>query len=270
MITIELLSFVLAGLTAVASGLVGSFALMRRMTLAGDALSHVALPGIGLALLYSYNPILGGAIVLLVGVLIVWKVENLSHLSTEAVIGVLFALSLAIGALTFTEEHELVETLFGGITPVTPYEFILGSLVAAGVIWFIIKKRHALVLSLISKELAKTASISTSRLHLFFLVAFALTVILGMKFLGVLLMGSLIIIPAAAARNVARNLKSMLILSSGTAVVSVLLGILISRIEGFQLGPVIIIIASIIFVCTLFFRANHGYANVWGTRQLTQ
>ena len=75
-----------------ASGLVGSFALMRRMTLAGDALSHVALPGIGLALLYSYNPVLGGAITLLVGILIVWKVENLSHLNTEAVIGVLFSL----------------------------------------------------------------------------------------------------------------------------------------------------------------------------------
>lgn len=74
MIPTELLySFVLAAFTAIASGLVGSFALMRRMTLAGDALSHVALPGIGLALLYSYNPVLGGALTLLFGVLIVLR-----------------------------------------------------------------------------------------------------------------------------------------------------------------------------------------------------
>lgn len=261
MIFIEPYSFVLAALTAIASGLVGSFALMRRMTLAGDALSHVALPGIGLALLYSYNPILGGALTLLVGVLIVWKVENLSHLNTEAVIGVLFALSLAVGAITFKEAPELVETLFGGITPVTPYEFLFGSIMAVAVAWFILKNRHALVLALISKELAKTASISTSRLQLLFLTVFALTVILGMKFLGVLLMGSLIIIPAAAARNVARNLNSMLVISSGIALVSVISGIFVSKVFEFQLGPVIIIIASVFFTATFLFNIiKSGYA----------
>jgi len=255
------MSFALAAFTAIASGLVGSFALMRRMTLAGDALSHVALPGIGLALMYSYNPILGGALTLLVGVVIVWKVEHLSHLNTEAIIGVLFALSLAIGALTFKEAHELVETLFGGITPVTSNEFFLGSIVAALVIWFILKNRHALVLTLISKELAKTTGISTPRLQFYFLVVFAMTVILGMKFLGVLLMGSLIIVPAATARNIAKNLHSMLAISSGTALVSVLSGIVISQTYGFQLGPIIIIIASFFFVLTFVFNVlKSGHA----------
>ncbi len=255
MINIEMLSLILAGLTAVASGIVGSFALMRRMTLAGDALSHVALPGIGLALIYSYNPVLGGGLVLLFGTLIIWKVEKISKLNTEAVIGVLFAASLAVGALAFEEAHELVEVLFGGIATVTANEFIYGSIIAAAVIWFILKNRHSLVLALVSKELARTAGISTDRLQLYFLLSFALTVILGMKFLGVLLMGSLIIIPASAARNIARNLNSMLVISSGISLFSVLSGIAVSNLFSFQLGPAIIIIASAIFLITLIWNA---------------
>jgi len=251
MISIDPYSFILAELTAIALGLVGSFALMRRMTLAGDAFSHVALPGIGLALLYSLNPVLGGALALILGTLIVWRVEKLSHLNTEAIIGVLFAVSLALGALAFEEAHELVETLFGGITPVSVYEFLFGVPIALFVIWFILKNRHALVLSLISKDLAKSAALPTGRLQFLFLVVFALTVILGMKFLGVLLMGSLIIIPAAAARNIAKNLQTMLAISSGVAFVSVLSGMFASQLFAVELGPAIIIIASVFFIATL-------------------
>ena len=73
---------------AVAAGLVGSFAVMRRMTLASDALSHVALPGIGLAIALHLNPVLGGLSALLLGTLVVWATERNTHLPTETVIGV--------------------------------------------------------------------------------------------------------------------------------------------------------------------------------------
>ena len=253
--TIEPLALVLAALTAIASGLVGSFALMRRMTLAGDALSHIALPGIGLALLYSMNPVLGGAITLLVGTLIIWKVEKISSLNTDAVIGVLFAISLAIGAIAFEEEHELVEALFGGMQPIAGLEFAAGMFVGALVIGFILRYRHALVLSLVSRELAKTAAIPIDRLQLGFLIAFALTVILGMKFLGVLLMGSLIIVPAATARNIAGNLFGMLTVASASALIAVVSGLVWAASLGIQPGPMIILIAGILFVLSLAVHA---------------
>ena len=62
--------------TAAAAGLVGSIAVMRRMTLASDAISHVALPGIGLAVLLGFNPVLGGLAALFAGTLLVWGVEH--------------------------------------------------------------------------------------------------------------------------------------------------------------------------------------------------
>ncbi|PWB38470.1 MAG: hypothetical protein C3F02_03900 [Parcubacteria group bacterium] len=245
------LSIILAVLTAVASGLLGSFALMRRMALAGDAFSHIALPGIALALLFHVNPIIGGAVALIIGAFIIWRVEKLSGLNTEAVTGVLFTVSLALGALTIGQDHELVDTLFGGISKFSVYEFIIGVIVALIIIIFVIYRRHALVLSLISKDLAKTAHLSTEKLEWQFLLLFALTVVLGLKFLGVLLMGSLIIIPAAIARNLAHNLNSLLIISALSAVLAMVGGMILSTYFALQLGPAIIIVAGGLFVLSL-------------------
>src|SRR3989344_2063787 len=162
--------------------------------------------------------------------------------------------TLTIRSIPIGEDHELVETLFGGVARITGLEFAIGILVAAIVIRFIIRSRRALVISLVSKELAKTASVSTEKLQFLFLVTFALTVLLGLKFLGVLLMGSLIIIPAAAARNVARNLNGMLVIASTCALLSVVLGMFIASTTQAQLGPTIIIIASVFFVISIFLR----------------
>lgn len=248
---LDYFSIILAVITAVASGLVGSFALMRRMALAGDAFSHIALPGIAIALLLHINPIIGGAVTLILGAFIIWKVERISGLNTEAVTGVLFTVSLAIGAVAIGEEQELIDTLFGGISKFSFYEFIIGVVMALIVIAFVIYRRHALVLTLISKDLAKTAHLSTGKLEWQFLLFFALTVILGLKFLGVLLMGSLIIIPAAIARNWAHNLNSLLVIAALSAVIAMAGGMLLSASFALSLGPAIIIVAGALFVLSL-------------------
>ena len=98
---------------AIAAGLVGCFAVMRRMALAADALSHVALPGIGVALLLHILPIFGAAAMLFFGALLVWAVEEKRRVDTEVVIGVLFSAALAVGSI-LTSGEDLVEALFGG------------------------------------------------------------------------------------------------------------------------------------------------------------
>ncbi|MDE3152292.1 MAG: metal ABC transporter permease, partial [Gemmatimonadota bacterium] len=97
---------------AVAAGLVGSVAVMRRMTLASDAISHIALPGIGLAVLLRVNPVLGALAALFVGTLVVWAVERQTRVPTEAIIGVVFSAALAVGSMMASGE-ELIDALFG-------------------------------------------------------------------------------------------------------------------------------------------------------------
>ena len=240
---------------AVAAGLVGAFAVVRRMTLASDAISHVALPGIGIALALKLNPVLGGLAALLLGTLLVWALEYKTRLPTESVIGVVFSAALAIGSMLASGE-DLIEALFGAPKAIGTAEAVLGLGAAAGVAVFILRARSRLVISLLSPELARTAGIDVAGLNLLYLTAFAITVALGLRYLGVLLMGSLIIIPATTARHLSRNLNSMLLIAVVLAVASTLLGELAAHLFHREAGPLIIAVAAGIFVLSLLKRAE--------------
>lgn len=235
---------------AAASGLVGVFALMRRMALASDAISHVALPGLGLAILFEINPLIGGAAALGLGIILIWLIEQKSRISTETVIGVVFSTSLAIGSL-ITPEEELIETLFGGATSVSLGMGMFGVVAALFVIVMILALKNRLTLALVSEDLAAVSGVNVSRMNFIFLAIFALNIILGLQFLGVLLMGSLIIVPAAVGRNLGGSLRGTLAISLGVAVISVLAGYAVSLIYGVVLGPVVIAVAAGFFFLSL-------------------
>jgi ABC-type Mn2+/Zn2+ transport system permease subunit len=123
-------ALVLSIAMAIAAGLVGCFAVMRRMALAGDALSHVALPGIGVALALQIHPIFGAAAMLFFGALLVWALEERARLATETTIGVVFSAALAIGSIT-TSGEDLIEALVGGAGELTWSEIV--AVLATGV-----------------------------------------------------------------------------------------------------------------------------------------
>jgi ABC-type Mn2+/Zn2+ transport system permease subunit len=238
---------------AVAAGLVGCFAVMRRMTLASDAISHIALPGIALALLLHVQPLLGGMVMLLLGTLLIWVVETRTRIPTETVIGVVFSAALAVGAL-FTRGEDLIEALFGKPGALGAWEIVFGVAGSIGVATFIVTQRHRLVIALVSRDLARTSGVDVSRLSLVYLVTFAVTVALGLRYLGVLLMGSLIIIPAAAAKHLAANLTSMLVISVAIAIGSTLAGTSLAHALHREPGPVVIVVAAGVFFVSLLKR----------------
>lgn len=235
---------------AIAAGLVGCFAVMRRMTLAADAFSHVALPGIGLALVLRLNPLIGALVALLAGALMIWAIEGRTKLSTEAITGVVFSVALAIGALTATGE-ELIDALFGTPGSMTLAETIFGLVAALAVTGFILMERDRLLVSLVSHEVAIASGIGVTSLHLTFLTAFAVTVALGMRYLGVLLMGSLIIIPAVVAKRVARSIDQMFAVAIGAALASTLVGSWLAGLTHRPSGPIIVAIAGGLFFLSL-------------------
>lgn len=252
---IDLMTLALSIAMAIAAGLVGCFVLMRRMVLAADALSHVALPGIGVALAFGVQPIFGAATMLFFGALIVWALERQTRIATETVIGVVFSAALALGSLMSSGE-ELIDALFGGPGTLSPGEIAFGLLAAAGVTLFVLDQKSSLVLTLVSPEIGRTAGIDIARLNLFFLEIFALTIALGLRYLGVLLMGSLVIIPAVTARRLARTLNGMLVSAVAVAVLSTVLGAFAANVLHRPTGPVIITVAASLFVVSLLRRQS--------------
>lgn len=235
---------------AVAAGLVGCFAVMRRMALAADALSHVALPGIGVAIALQINPIFGAVAMLFFGALLVWALEQRSRAATETVVGVVFSAALAVGSL-MTSGEDLIDALFGGAGVLRWPEIVFGFAAASAVMLFIVTQKHRLIVMLVSPDVARTAGINVQRLNLLYLQMFALTIALGLRYLGVLLMGALIIIPAATAKRVARNLNGMLCVAVAVAVVATALGTWIGASLHRETGPLIVTVAATAFVISL-------------------
>ena len=238
---------------AIAAGLVGCFAVMRRMALAADALSHVALPGIGVALALHIHPIFGAAAMLFFGALMVWAVEGKARVGTETVIGVLFSAALAVGSMMMTGE-DLVGALFGGAGILSWPEILFGAGAAILVVSFVVTQRNNLVVILVSPDIARTAGINVRLLNLFYLQAFALTIALGLRYLGVLLMGALIIIPAATAKRVATNLTGMLVTAVLVAVAATVAGTWLATWLHRETGPLIVTVAACIFLVSFLRR----------------
>jgi ABC-type Mn2+/Zn2+ transport system permease subunit len=243
-------ALVLSVAMAVAAGLVGCFAVMRRMALAGDALSHVALPGIGVALALHMHPVFGAAAMLFFGALLVWTLEERTRLATETTVGVVFSAALAVGSMMASGE-DLIEALFGGPGALGRSEIVFGIVAAMAVIAFVVGQRNQLIVTLVSPDVARTAGINVRRLNLFYLQTFALTIALGLRYLGVLLMGALIIIPAATAKRVATNLNSMLAAAVIVAVIATLIGSYLATSLHRDSGPLIVTVAAAAFLVSL-------------------
>lgn len=261
MTTTETFSLILALLTALAAGLIGSFALMKRMSLAGDVISHIALPGLGIAMIFNINPIIGAAVALFFGTFLIWQLEKGGKITTDVAVGVMFTAALAVGTLV-TPSEDLIEALFGGFKDLSTTWFIIGVLCVAAIVGFVWYFRHQLIIGLFSPELAATSGINVSLINLYYLMMFSLAVLLGLRFLGALLVGALIIIPAAIGRQLTHTLTAFLAVSSAASVISVLIGFAINRLYptitvgsvrlNLALGPAIISVAAVIFLFSLF------------------
>jgi ABC-type Mn2+/Zn2+ transport system permease subunit len=248
-----ILPMIVAAFIAASASLLGSFAILKRMALVGDALSHVALPGLALALIFKINPFLGGMVFLLVSVVGIWYVENKTTLSLETVVGVFFTASLAAGALIMPE-HELIEALFGNILDLSWQESLVSIALSIILILAVLYIYKNLTLKMLSSEMAHSVGINVGRLEFIYLLLFAVAVALGIRFVGALLMGSLVIIPAATSKNISTSLRSFMAFSVVFGVFAASTGIYVSYTYRLTPGPVFIIISTVLFLFSLVLR----------------
>lgn len=248
-----LLQILTGALIGLGAGYVGSFMVLRRMSLVGDALSHVALPGIAVSLLLNTNPFFGAFLALFLAIILVWLLEKRTELPSETLIGIMFTLSLALGLL-LTPEPELLEALFGNITQVALLDLIITLAAVIGIFVVMKKISEKLMLGIVSKDMAQANKIPIHKINFIFLFMVAVIVALGLKVVGTLLMGSLVIIPAAAAKNTSISLSQYTKLAMVFGVISALIGIFASQYFAIESGPTIVLTAGLIFVATLFFK----------------
>lgn len=246
-------TFITALFVSISAGLLGSFVILKRMSLAGDALSHVALPGIALALLLNINPFIGAFTTLFIAVVGIWFLKYQTTLPADTLIGIFFTASLALGFL-FIPDQDLLEALFGNIVALSLKEAAVSIALSIAVIGILLSIHKKLALNMFSEDLSHSIGINNKRLDFIFLFIFALTVALGIKFVGSLLMGALVIIPAASAKNISRSLKAFMSFSVIFAILSTIGGVVLSQLFSIAPGPLFILSSTALFILSLIIR----------------
>lgn len=240
-----------------ATGPLGAFMVWRRMAYFGDATAHAALLGVALALAFSGPIFLGVLVISLLMAVIVSSFSERS-IATDTLLGVLAHSALAFGlvavALIPGARADLSGYLFGDILAVTRGDLAviwLGGLAAMGLlVW---RWQNLLTVTL-NPDLARASGVIPERERLILTIALALVVAVAIQVVGALLIISLLIIPAGAARPIARGPEMMAVLASILGGVAVLGGLYASLEFDTPTGPSIVCAAAILFALTQGYR----------------
>ena len=248
-----LLYALLAGLAlALVAGPLGSFVVWRRMAYFGDTLSHAALLGVALGLMLDVSPTLAVTVgcVLLATLLV--TLQSRQPLASDTLLGILAhsTLSLGLVALSFMQDVriDLMSYLFGDLLAVGPTDlaWIIGGsalvLVVISLMW-----RHLLAIT-VHEELARVEGLPVAAIRLGLMLLIAVVIAVAMKIVGVLLITSLLIIPAAAAQRHARTPEQMALGASLLGIVAVCGGLSLSWFKDTPAGPSIVVTAAALFL----------------------
>jgi zinc transport system permease protein len=243
---------------AVISGPLGCLVVWQRMSYFGAALSHAALLGIALGFLFHIDLKLAMLAVTLLTSLLLIGLQHNRQYSTDTVLGVLAHLTLALGMIVLSLLPEvridLLAYLFGDILSISWQDILwiyAGGILVLGALAFIWRALLSLTLH---RELALVDGINESQTRFIYLILLSFIIAISMQLVGVLLIVSLLIIPAATARNFATSPEQMAILAMVTGLISVTAGLWGSLQFDTPAGPSIVLAASILFTLSLLRR----------------
>ncbi|MFP9228385.1 zinc ABC transporter permease subunit ZnuB [Pectobacterium cacticida] len=243
---------------AIAAGPLGSFVVWRRMSYFGDTLAHASLLGVAFGLLLNINLFAAViAVTLMLALGLVW-LERRPYLAIDTLLGIMahsaLSLGLVVVSLMNNVRVDLMAYLFGDLLSVTTEDlWIIGGGVIAVVITICWHWR-ALLSMTISPELAHVDGVKLSRSKLLLMLTTALTIGIAMKFVGALIITSLLIIPAACARRFARTPEQMASMAIIIGIIAVTGGLALSASYNTPAGPSVVLCASLLFIISLLKR----------------
>lgn len=246
-------------------GLLGTMAVNHQMAFFSDALGHSALTGVGLGAILGLHSALGdqGDLIAMLVFGVLWAllivaIKRTGAASADTVISVFSSTSVAAGLLILARGGGFARyssLLIGDILTISDGDLVwlLAALAAGVALWALIY--NGLLLTSVNPSLARSRGVSTRLWESAFVVLVAVAVMLSIRWIGVLLINALLILPAAAARNIARNTRQHAVWSVCVALVCGVSGLLLSCEMGTATGPTIVLCAAVCYALSLLARA---------------
>ncbi|AGO16407.1 zinc ABC transporter permease subunit ZnuB [Glaesserella parasuis] len=233
----------------------GAFVVWRKMAYFGDTLSHSALLGVALGIFLQIDPYI--AVILMTVILalcLVWLEQHSTH-SVDTLLGIIAHCSLSLGVITISlldnVRVDLMSYLFGDLLAIGFNDVLFISIGVIGIATLLALYWKKLLAITVSPELAQIEGLNVARLRLLLMLLTALTIALSMKFVGALIITSLLIIPSATARRFAKTPETMVIYAIGLSILSVSGGLLLSALKDTPAGPSVVVCAGTLFLLSL-------------------
>jgi zinc transport system permease protein len=217
---------------SISCSLIGLFLILKRFSLFGDAMSHVAFGGIALGLFLKSNPIWVSLIVSIIGALAIIKLNSSKRIYSDSSISVLLSLGLAMGLVLISLSGgfsiDITSYLFGSILLVNIEETLSTIVLSVIVIAFVILYYKKLIYLVFNEEQALVNGINTVVLNILFITLATIAIVMSIRLIGVLMVSSLLIIPNVSSLLLGYGFKKTILFSICFSLISVILGIILA------------------------------------------
>ncbi|WP_088808626.1 MULTISPECIES: metal ABC transporter permease [unclassified Listeria] len=242
-------------LTSVAVGIVcgviGSFIILRGMSLMGDAISHAVLPGVAISYMAGINFFFGAVLFGILAAFGIGFVNQKSTIKSDTAIGIVFSAFFALGIILITlakSSTDLYHILFGNVLAVRSSDMWLTIGIAAIVVTLIGLFYKELFISSFDPVVAETYGYNTRFLHYFLMLMLTLVTVAALQTVGIILVVALLITPAATAYLITHRLKTMIFLAASFGAVSSVIGLFLSYRYNLASGATIVLTATLLFI----------------------
>jgi manganese/iron transport system permease protein len=256
-------SLIIAILVGLLCAVVGSYLMVQRLALLGDAIGHSVLPGLAIAFMLGTNIFVGAFIAGVVSTMAIAWIRTRSPIKEDAAMGIVFSAFFALGITLITliqkdNKIDLNHFLFGNILGVTIEEVRDTAIIAAIVLLVVFLLYKQLLFYTFDPLGAQAAGLPVNLLNFGLMVLIALTIVASMKAVGVILVLSLLITPGATAYLLVKRLHQVMILGAGIGIFSSISGMYLSYFFNLPSGPAIVLVASALFLMALLFSPSYG------------
>ncbi|MGH2573607.1 MAG: metal ABC transporter permease [Actinomycetota bacterium] len=231
--------------------LIGAFLVQKRMSLIGDGIGHVAFAGVAMGLLLGLWPTWAALVVSVLGALAVDRLRARGGSSGDLVLALFFYAGIAAGVVLLglggSLNANLFSYMFGSILTVTGGDVVLIGAIGAAIVLSVIVAGRPLLAVVADEEWARVAGVPVDGLNAGLSVLTAVTVVAGMRVVGILLVAALMVLPVGAGQLLARSFRGTLGWSAGIGMGSVIAGLVFARLWGLAPGGTIVLVAALSF-----------------------
>ncbi len=270
-----------AAVLGLVSGALGSFAMLRRQSLLGDAMSHAALPGVVLAFMLTgqKNPVvlmLGAAAAGIAGILLMIGITRYTRIKEDSALGIILSVFFGFGLLLLTwlqrnpdaRQAGLTTFLFGQAATLLTRDVIVMAIFGGGALLLLALFWKEFKLLSFDRDFGASLGFPMQGLEILLTALLVVAIVIGLQAVGVVLMSAMVVAPAAAARQWTNRLGWMVVLAAIFGALAGVAGTLVSSLgSGLSTGPVIVLCASVIVAISLLLAPNRGLVWNWIVHQ---